>query len=178
MFEWFQRLGSAEADFTLLPGSEPKLQHFAKDCINLFYNNIRPTHGAILKYPTWLDVKADKINDPSFIQIDRMLKKGYTQADFAISLSKLNETGNASITLGRVFDAKNMEFDSVMLAPDLMVNGQSKDSLSVTQAFSALYVGGTRARFRLIVPGQLRDWAMEQAKRIKIDLPEPSNDQV
>lgn len=166
LFEWFQRLSAANADFALLPGAMSTFEKFARECIRLFHNNTPPSHGALFRYPEWLDIKADMINDPSFIQIERMLKKGYTENDFSLSLNKLNTSGNAPIKLGRVFDAKNMEIDSVMLAPDLMINGQPGDSLSVSKAFSALYVGGTRARFQLIVPGHLRDWALDQATQI------------
>jgi hypothetical protein len=74
----------------------------------------------------------------------------------------LEQNGAAPIQLGRVEDARNMELDSVMLTPDLLTPVKKNDVPSASRTFSALYTGGSRARFEVIVPGYLRDWALDQ----------------
>lgn len=166
LFEWFQRLGSANAPFSLLPGAEPTFRRFILDCIELYHNKVRPTHSALFRFTTWRALQSEYgKTDLAFTRIYRMLKKGYSTRDFEASLLKLDTTGRAKIKLGRVVDAKNMEIDSVMLAPDLLADIQSGDRLGAGRAFAALYTGGTRARYELIVPGHLRDWASDQSAR-------------
>ncbi|MEE5153053.1 helicase [Pseudomonas alliivorans] len=159
LFEWFQRLGKGNAAFSFLPGAESTFKKFAVDCINLYHKKIRASHGALISYHEWDDLKYKMFDDPCFKLIDRMLAKGYSLEDFYNSFAKINRTGTASIHLGRAFDAKNMEIESVMLAPDLLIKSQATDRITTAQAFASLYIGGTRAKSQLIVPGYLKDWA-------------------
>ena len=103
----------------------------------------------------------------SFHRIDRMLRKGYSAKDFEASLLALDASGNAPIKLGRVVDAKNMEIDTVMLAPDLLGDVRPGDRIATGSAFAALYTAGTRARHQLIVPGYLKDWASDMSRKAK-----------
>jgi len=93
-----------------------------------------------------------------------MLSQNYQVEDFERSLEQLDLSGVAPLKLGRVLDARNSEIDSVMLAPDLLGDIASGDRVAASLAFSALYTGGTRAKYRLIVPGYLRDWASDVSK--------------
>lgn len=165
LFEWFQRLGKAGVGFSLLPGAVSTFRRFILDCIELFHSQTRPTHSALFRYSNWEDLHADM--DPSntsFHRVDRMLRKGYSAIDFEASLLTLDTSGCASIKLGRVLDAKNMEIDSVMLAPDLLGDVRPGDRIATGSAFAALYTAGTRARHQLIVPGNLKDWASDAAR--------------
>lgn len=161
MFEWFQRLSNAGAKFSFLFGASANFRRFMISCIDLFHDGIRPKHGALFKYTSWSALSRDMRKNPSFERVERMLSKGYSTVDLEASLLNLDETGNAKIRLGRVADARNMELDTVMLAPDLLSFDGKSNHVSASMAFSALYIGSSRARHQLIVPGYLRDWATE-----------------
>jgi len=166
LFEWFQRLGNAGARFSLLPGADIDFKQFVLDCVELFNNRIRPRHRALFKYTSWTSLRKDMAKDDSaFIRIERMLKKGYKPADFEASLQWLDSSGQAPIKLGRVSDARNTEINTVMLAPDLLSRIEPGDKFGAAKALSAIYTGGTRARYKLIVPGEVRDWASDLAAR-------------
>lgn len=167
LFEWFQRLGNAGARFSMLPTAEAAFRLFVSNCIELFNNRIRPTHNALFKYTSWASLRKDMAGDPAFVRIERMLEKGYQSTDFDASMHWLDQTGNAPIKLGRVSDARNTEVDCVMLAPDLLLNVDSGDRFGAARAFASVYTGGTRARFKLIVPGEIRDWAATMAMKAK-----------
>ena len=165
LFEWFQRLGNAGVSFSLLPGAVSTFRRFILDCIELFHSQTRPTHSALFRYSNRDDLHADM--DPSntsFHRVDRMLSRGYSAIDFEASLLTLDTSGYAPIKLGRVIDAKNMEIDTVMLAPDLLAEVRPGDRIATGSAFAALYTAGTRARHQLIVPGNLKDWASDAAR--------------
>lgn len=168
LFEWFQRLAKAGASFSLLPGAVTTFRRFILDCIELFNSQARPTHSALFRYASWDDLHADMdLSNMSFHRIDRMLRKGYSAKDFEASLLALDASGNAPIKLGRVVDAKNMEIDTVMLAPDLLGDVRPGDRIATGSAFAALYTAGTRARHQLIVPGYLKDWASDMSRKAK-----------
>jgi hypothetical protein len=175
LFEWFQRLASAGANFSLLPGAVNTFRRFILDCIGLFHDQVRPTHSALFKYTTWDDLRADMAGkNSSFQRIDRMLSKGYSSSEFEASLFNLDATGAAPLKLGRVMDARNYEIDAVMLAPDLLSQIGAGDRNATSRAFAALYTGGSRARHKLIVPGYLRDWASDMSTAAKAQpLPSP-----
>jgi hypothetical protein len=166
LFEYCQRLSAKGAPFAILPGSVEGFRRFVTACIRLYRDNIRPSYGPLFHYRTWVQLRNEKgETDPAFNRIDRMLQKGYSDRDFEQLL--MNQVGpeSARYLVGRVSDAKNMEVDSVMLTPDLLTSTSYADRVSVARHFAALYVGGTRARYRLYVPGHLREWASEQAAK-------------
>lgn len=161
LFEWFQRLGHAGAKFSLLQGAVSSFRLFITECISLYHEGRRPTHSALYRFASWSSLQAEMANNQTFERIERMLSLNYQVEDFERSLASLDLTGEAPLKLGRVVDARNSEIDSVMLAPDLLGDIASGDRLAASLAFSALYTGGTRAKYRLIVPGYLRDWASD-----------------
>lgn len=167
LFEWFQRLGNGGARFSLLPGAERNFRGFVLDCIELYHRGVPPKHPALSRFSTWEGLAAKFSKTRVFEKIESMLQKGYKSSDFERSLMMLAPSGAASIHLGRVEDARNMELDSVMLAPDLLTSVKKGDINSASSTFAALYTGGSRARFELIVPGYIRDWAADQAASAK-----------
>jgi len=166
LFEYCQRLSAKKAPFALLPGAVNDFDKFVKSCIRLYRDNIRPSYGSLFRYRSWEELRIAKgQSDPAFCRVDRMLQKGYTERDFDHLLLSQVSLDAARYFVGRVVDAKNMEVDSVMLTPDLLRSSGGRSRTEVAKRFAALYTGGTRARYRLYVPGHLRDWAAEQAAK-------------
>ncbi|MFS2161026.1 helicase [Pseudomonas sp. Pseusp122] len=171
LFEWFQRLGNENVKFDILAQSRKGFKRFAIECINFYHRaGNHPVHGALFHYDDWSDLQYTMQNDPSFKLIDRMLQRGYKLADFEASWAKLEKADRPIIRLGKVFDAKNLELDSVMLAPDLFYDDRATDRKSAARAFAALYIGSTRTRFKLIVPGYMKDWISDHSNWAKSHL--------
>lgn len=165
LFEYCQRLSSKNAAFAILPGSVNNFHRFVTSCIKLYLDGTRPSYGPLFQYRSWDQLRKDKGEaDPAFNRIDRMLQKGYSEGDLDQLLMRQVSLEKARYLVGKVADAKNMEVDSVMLTPDLLTVTGPGDRLGVARHFAALYTGGTRARFRLYVPGNLREWASDQAQ--------------
>ncbi|MNE23749.1 hypothetical protein D3C80_1170190 [compost metagenome] len=164
LFEWFQRLANANARFALLPGVEKDLRTFVQDCIELYHRGTQPRHWALYAYSTWAAMERRFGHNRTFVRISDMLARGYSGMDFERSLMQLQPTGQAPILLGRVADARNLEMDSVMLTPDLLVPVAGSEQRSTRRVLSAIYTGATRTRFELTVPGYLRDWLLDQGR--------------
>lgn len=164
LFEWFQRLANSNARFALLPGVEKDFRIFVQDCIELYHRGTPPRHWALYAYNTWAAMENRFGNNRTFVRISDMLARGYSSMEFERSLIQLQPAGQAPILLGRVADARNLEMDSVMLTPDLLVPVAGSDQRNTRRILSAIYTGATRTRFELTVPGYLRDWLLDQGR--------------
>jgi hypothetical protein len=167
VFEWFQRLAGAHASFCMMPNSEKQLRRFVNDCIELYHHGSPPKHGVLFRHSTWESLAATYANDYSFKTIETMLERGYCSNDFERSMEKMDRTGHAKILLGRVSDARSLEMDKVMLGRDLLSTVRKGDIDEAAKVFSGLYTGSSRARYKLIVPGQMRDWMVDQSAKMK-----------
>lgn len=165
LFAWFQRLTHAGASFRLARATFKDFMTFAQDCIELYSKGTRPRHGLIFRYASWDALSAAMAHNPSFEAIERMLDKGYSQADFQTAVDRHMRKGGGSIILARVVDTKNMEFASVYLSKDLLVAPAAHHNADHrARLFSSLYTACTRAQHELIVPDGLADWISDAVK--------------
>lgn len=163
LFEWFQRLANEKAKYNLLQGSMNQFQAFVEGCIGLYSNNTRSNHPFLFRYPTWQSLETHHGGNPAFRRIEGMLKKGYGKNDLSRSLAQLSPPGQAKIWLGMVDAARNLEFDSIMLAPELLADVESLDTpATAATILSRLYTGCSRTKHELIVPGYMRDWLQDR----------------
>ncbi|OHC26352.1 MAG: hypothetical protein A2Y50_07090 [Pseudomonadales bacterium RIFCSPLOWO2_12_59_9] len=167
VFEWFQRLAGADASFCMMPECEKQFRRFVNDCIELYHHGSPPKHAVLFRHSTWDGLAATYANDYSFKTIETMLERGYSSNDFERSMEKMDRTGHAKILLGRVSDARSLEMDKVMLGRDLLSPIRTGDIDEAAKTFAGLYTGGSRARYKLIVPGHMRDWMVDQAAKVK-----------
>lgn len=167
LFEWFQRLANADASFCMMPNSEKQFRRFVGDCIELYLHASPPKHAVLFRHSTWDSLGQTYANDYSFKTIESMLMRGYNLKDFERSMARMDRSGNAKIVLGRVSDARSLEMDKVMLGRDLLSPIQKGDVDEAAKTFAGLYTGSSRARYKLIVPGHMRDWMLDQAANVK-----------
>jgi hypothetical protein len=160
LFEWVQRLSTNDAKFELL-SNQADLNMFVNDCIELYRHGTRPRHGELFRFSSWEAVKHRHHAIHGLQRIDRMLEKGYDGKDWATTLTKLSRRSATGSAVGLIEDVRNREFDTVMLAPDV-IEGSWGTAPGVPAAISsAIYVAVTRARRRLIIPERLRNWIEE-----------------
>lgn len=162
MFEWFQRLSHAGLRFALLHGSKQEFVEFMTDCINLFHRGVQPKHRILFFHTSWESLAQAQINNGVFEKIEAMLVRGYDLDKLKISLLLLDDVSTNGYQLGMVGNVKNAEFDSVMLAPDLLSEIKSGDVLGYDRKICALYTGGSRAKYELLVPGGILEWIGSQ----------------
>lgn len=162
MFEWFQRLSHAGVRFAILHGSRTSFEMFMVDCINLFYAGTPPKHRKLFFYPTWDALAQGQSENKVFDKIQAMLERGYNLERLKISLLSLDSVSSGGYQLGMVENARNAEYDSVMLAPDMFGDIRQGDVLGFDRKVCSLYTGGSRAKFELLVPGYIGDWVSSQ----------------
>lgn len=168
MTEWFHRLREAGTSFSLLPGSVQNFFTFNASLVSLYFQGVRAQSPLLFRYPDWDSLRQDKGKSGAFQRVETMFAGGKDrQRDFAQAMEVVTTPEKAMIVLGLAEDARNTEFDRVMLAPDLLIEpGKITQASLQAHVLSMIYVGASRARYELILPGHLEHW-LEAQKRLK-----------
>lgn len=160
LFEWGQRLSVERSPITLL-SSVQQLNIFVSDCIELYKHGTRPRHHELSRYKSWSDVFQANSGNPSFFYVSRMLDSGYNNKSWEDAKALFREKSNQSKhAIGLITDARNHEFDSVMLTAHIK---QPKNREILATYINQMYTAVTRARRRLLLPEDMRDWIEEIA---------------
>lgn len=161
LIEWFQRLSHQDARFCILPGSYHSFKGLMEGCINLYHHEIRSQHPFLFRYPSWQEMASSQGNNDAFRRIERMLGQGYGMEDLERSLGRLQHPASAKITLGLVEHSKNMEFNAVMITPEVLNSSSKLTKKSGAKILANLYTGASRAKHALYIPGNLKDWLQD-----------------
>lgn len=157
LFEWSQRLASANINPALL-NDQKDLDMFVQDCIELKGGGRGARHGELFRYTSWDQVASQHGGNSGFQRINQLLDKGYGHANWKQTYQRFQRVGKPRYSVGLIENVRNLEFNTVMLAPDVI---SASAHLSRAAFSSAIYVGVTRARKRLILPESLREWVEE-----------------
>jgi hypothetical protein len=161
LFEWSQRMAQ-KIPIDLLSNAR-NLNVFASDFIDLYHHKSRPRHDDLLVFQSWDDVLSHHRGHRTVERIDAMLREGYGMKNWGETFARIRRRSTSGYALGLVDDARNREFDSVMLTPDFA--DAAWDSRNFAQKLAAVYVAVTRAQRQLFVPRRLRGWIEQVAGR-------------
>ncbi|OZG74127.1 hypothetical protein BTA51_03635 [Hahella sp. CCB-MM4] len=161
-----QLLAVNQSAFNVLPGALGDLKWLVEDAIAFYRYRIRPSHRDLQNFASWEDY-VQKQTDPVVMKVHKLFEAGYEEKHFQETLSKAGSSDPAkSYMLGRIDDARNLEFDRVMIirSSDPI---QNNDRHHLAETINRLYTGISRAKKELIVPGYLKDWLTDQAANSK-----------
>lgn len=114
-------------------------------------------HPAFSETPTWALVHDAHRFDHSFLWVEGQLEKGLRAADVTRLSSRLGHAGEGC-TLMLAEAAGGMEFDQVLLTPELLTTERFKDPIEFDERICAVYIAISRARFRLFLPYDVVEW--------------------
>lgn len=159
LFEWAQRL-ARKCDFQLL--SDPNnLKVFVTDLVELYRNKSRPRHRELFRFATWDALANYHEKRRGFKRIDAMLRKGFSLKDWANTSARFFGKSTSGYALGLISDVRNREFESVMLAPDVIDWARQASKEQEPEVASAFYVAVTRAGRELLLPELIESWIAE-----------------
>lgn len=163
--KWAIELQAANCPFGYLDHAAQKdLEHFMTTAVGLFKPNFySPERSAQGLHPffsdltDWQQVRDANRFDESFLWVEAQLERGFNMAD----VSRLNRTlgviGKRCI-LVLAQEAGGMEFNQVLLTPELLTNVKFKDAYEFDQRICAVYIAISRARRQLYVPYDVVEW--------------------
>ncbi len=156
-FAMMQRLAHASAPFAVLPRTLQDIKYLIGEAIELFYRrSSRSTHPELREFKSWKQFMKKHPEDP-YGKLDTLFRKGYDVSDFERTVNQARASGDNVYIVGRIEDAKNMEFDRVALLPDILVLPDNTRGGRVG-LINRLYTGLSRAKRQLVIPGYIEDW--------------------
>lgn len=165
VFEYIQRLVSQGARVALLPGTEYAFHQFGASLIRLYQGGTGQIASYDLaRYKSWDQLRKTHGNSDTFLRIESMLRKGYSEADFANLQSKLSPVMPQTYIVARVEDTKNWQFPNVMVSKELMEEvrpeevwrGSTADIVS--ERVSKVYLAMSRAERSLAIGKNYEGW--------------------
>lgn len=172
MMKWVIELHDANCAFDFVDTEERKKQSlFMNTAIKLFNpefysvelgeNNVHPD---FIDMPDWQSVCSANQFDGAFHWVKAKLEKGFKIAD----LTRMNRMiGNAGkrCMLMLAESAGGMEFDEVLLTPELLTTEMFKDAYEFDERICAVYIAISRAKVKLYVPFDVVEWVDYHEKR-------------
>lgn len=140
-------------------------EHFMTTAVGLsdpdFYAPERSAEGLhpyFSDLSDWAQVHEANRFDESFLQIEAMLRnKDFRMADVT-RLSRRVGDPDKRCLLMQAEEAGGMEFDEVLLTPELLTNVKFKDAYTFDQRICAVYIAISRAKRQLYVPYDVVEW--------------------
>jgi hypothetical protein len=151
MLEFALRRANGGATFSLLAPSRRLLEEHVRHALAMFAGRSLVDSLAVRGHSTWDSLAGDLVRQGRSA-IVRMFERGFEEKDLNKLLSL--DDPDASVVLGLIDHAKNQEHSVVALAPCCFEDAAIRRGF---QPVHAAYLGMTRARNELWVPGEALD---------------------
>lgn len=119
--------------------------------------SVEGLHPAFSETPTWALVHDVYRFDQSFLWVESQLEKGLRSADVTRLCSRLRHAGEGCMLM-LAEAAGGMEFDQVLLTPELLTTEPFKNRPEFDERICAVYIAISRAKFRLFLPYDVVEW--------------------
>ncbi|MHA3738947.1 hypothetical protein ACXR0M_25190 [Pseudomonas sp. Eth.TT006] len=162
---WAMQLHDANCLFSFPDlKAQRDLEHFMTTAIELFkvdyysaeYSDKGP-HRYFSDLPDWQQVRAANQFDEAFLWVEAELQKGFKVSDLT-RLQRMIGGPGKSCMLMQAQAAGGMEFDRVLLTPELLTNVKFKDAYAFDERICAVYIAISRARQQLYLPYDVVEW--------------------
>ncbi|MFY1663726.1 hypothetical protein [Pseudomonas sp. Pseu.R1] len=140
------------------------VEHFMNTAVGLFKPDFyAPERSALGLHPyfsdmaDWQRVRDANRYDEAFLWVEHQLDQGFNIADVT-RLSRMSGDPAKRCVLMRAEEAGGMEFEQVLLTPELLTNVKFKDAYDFDQRICAVYIAISRATRQLFVPYDVVAW--------------------
>jgi hypothetical protein len=163
--QWAMQLHDANCLFSFADmQAQRDLEHFMTTAIELFRvdfysaeHSEKGPHRYFSDLPDWHQVRDANQFDEAFLWVEAELQKGFKVADLT-RLNRMIGGPGKSCLLMQAQDAGGMEFDRVLLTPELLTNVKFKDAYAFDERICAVYIAISRARQQLYLPYDVVEW--------------------
>lgn len=105
----------------------------------------------------WHQVREVNRYDESFLWLEAELEKGFNIADMNQLKGMLGQTPNSCMVM-MAEQAGGMEFDAVLLTPQLLTTTKFRDVEEFDQRICVIYIAISRSKSKLYVPYDVGEW--------------------
>lgn len=158
MFQWFRVLTDAGRGINFMGKAAEHFETFATDAIRLHLYQQHSQHDALYQFADWQALTQVQGEHEPFQWITRRLEEKYHVSSVTEALHKARQYSEHNVTLALVTDVGNMEFERVLVAPQLMPFTLPRDPYELDLRISSLYTAASRARHALYLPADIEEW--------------------
>lgn len=141
------------------------MAHFMRSVVALFKPGFypqtqvdqEPMHPYFSQTLNWSQVHQENQFDESFKWVEALLEKGFYVAD-VVSLFARVRNHPSSLVLIQAEDAGGLEFDRVLLTPELMSLNRFRDAYDFDARLCSVYIALSRARRQVFLPYDVEEW--------------------
>ncbi len=163
--KWMIELQDASCPFSFSDKkAESDLKRFMTTAIALFKpeyydaeNGNDGFHPYFGEMTDWQQVRDANQFDESFLWVESKFEKGFNVADIT-RLNRLSGVPGKRCLLILAEEAGGMEFDRVLLTPELLTNVKFKDAYEFDQRICVVYIALSRAKQQLYLPYDVIEW--------------------
>lgn len=142
----------------------PDMRRFMATAIGLFRaafyapgQDAQGPHGYFAHLLDWQQVREAEGFDAAFQWVEARLESGFKLADLTLLDARIARQPS-SVTLMMAEEAGGLEFDHVLLTPELMTTQRFKDAYAFDARICAVYIALSRARRQLYLPYDVQEW--------------------
>ncbi|WP_046270836.1 hypothetical protein [Pseudomonas syringae] len=168
IMKWAILIHDANSAFSFPAGEEQGFKKFMSTAIALFrpdfYSVEHHTDGLhpyFTDMPDWQHVRDAYKYDDSFLWIEAELEKGFKISDMNRLCRKIGPIGRTCMLM-KAEAAGGMEFDRVLLTPELMTNVKFRTPYELDERICAVYIAISRAKKQLYIPYDVEEWITYQ----------------
>ncbi|MBX8572894.1 hypothetical protein K5D36_24755 [Pseudomonas cichorii] len=163
--KWVIQMHDANCAFSFPDADvQKKFWGFMATVIALFkpdYYGAEPNNDKLHPYfrdmLDWKQVRDANQFDESFLWVESELEKGFKIADMNRLYRMIGRLGK-SCMLMMAEEAGGMEFDHVLLTPELLTNVKFKDAYEFDKRICAVYIAISRAKQKVYIPYDVVEW--------------------
>lgn len=164
MMKWIIQMDAAGRALIPNPETKQDFMQFMATAIALFkpdfYDPTKIAGGPHLDFSqlsNWQQVRDANHYDESFLWVEAELEKGFNVADMTHLKGMFGQSGNDCVVM-MAEEAGGMEFDVVLLTPQLLTTTKFRNVNEFDQRICAVYIAISRAKLKLYVPVDVVEW--------------------
>lgn len=165
MMKWAIYLHDANCPFSFLgKDAQDDLKHFMGTAIQLFKPDFysadhseKGPHSYFSDMTDWQQVRDSNQYDESFLWVESKLEQGFNIAGLT-RLNRMDCRFGKSCILLMAEEAGGMEFNHVLLTPELLTNVSFQDAYEFDARICAVYIAISRAKLQLYIPYDVVEW--------------------
>ncbi|WP_337157043.1 hypothetical protein [Pseudomonas putida] len=155
--KWAMEL--AGKHYAIALAEQMNLQGFMESAIRLFRGeqDRDESHPYFAHTTDWRQVRDIHQHDGAFLWVEARLQEGFRIAELNKVKARISgQPGSISLMLAQ--DAGGLEFERVLLTPELMSTDPFRDAYAFDARVCAVYIALSRARRQLYLPYEVEEW--------------------
>lgn len=152
--------------FYLMKETKAQIDNFIQQALRLFEGRkVVLQYHDLISYDNWQQLVQERGYTNGLMQVDRLFKSGFDTYKWKGLLRRaLDRPQKSCWIIGKATEAKSLEFDNVLLAPDIVNVYKIKDAMTQEdrkRQLNKIYTALTRGKLKIFLPKSESHWLLD-----------------